>query len=155
MNRRTLVSSIGLLAVTGLAACGNTATATTNLEMVKTYVDDGVDALTAAAQVYLASSTAPETTKNTVQQIMNAMASARVAFDKITVPADARSAALEILGFINQLTPLLTPQLGSAAPYIPLVIAVIGAFVNQLPPPASATTTPPAALHRMAMSARR
>ena len=53
------------------------------------------------------------------------------------------------------LAPMVAPFLGAAAPYVPLAIAVVSAFVQSLPAPANAPATPPAALSRKAAQFRR
>lgn len=134
----------------GLAAC-NTSSSQTSLAQAKAYMDAGVAAVLAAAQQYLMGPPAPAAAMS--QAVSDAMAkleSLKTTLDTVTLVADWKSGAMEVLALIQQILPMVTPFLGAAAPYVPLAIAVITAFIASLPPPADAPATPPAALTRKA-----
>ena len=68
---------------------------------------------------------------------------------------DWKAAAQEALVVVLQLNPLVGGFLGAAAPYVPIAIAVVNAFIAALPPPANAPPVPPAQLTRKAAEYRR
>lgn len=147
MLRRTALLTLPAL----LAACSGLdfSNAGITLDQVKEYTDDVVDALSAAANTYLVKSP-----NATVQAALQQLEQVRQAIDAATAPESARAAVDEALAFLNQLTPVLSPFLGAAAPYVPIAIAVLHNFVHNLGLPPNAPPTPPAALHRAAVAYR-
>ena len=143
MHRRALLAA----AASALALAGCTSTQTTTLAQAKMYLDVGVTALQAAAQQYLAGPPLPSAANAAlVNGIVAQMTQAKTTLDGTVAVADWQAGAEEVLQEMQQLEPLVAPYLGKAAPYVPLSIAVVQAFIASLPPPASATATPPAAL---------
>jgi hypothetical protein len=120
------------------------------LAQVQVWATDAIDAVSAAAQTYLAS---PVTAANKalVTTIVADLQTAKAAITAVVNVSDARSIALEVVAFIQQIEPVVAPFLGSAAPYIPVAIAVLQAFIAGLPLPPDASTSPPVELHRMAL----
>lgn len=152
-RRHILVASPAAMAV--LAGC-STGSSSVQFDQAKAWLDAGSVAVMAAAQQYLAGPPVPPAaTAATVQQALVALQQAKTAVDALTVPADWKSGAVEVLALIQQLSPMVAPFLGAAAPYVPLAIAVVTAFVQSLPAPANAPATPPAALSRKAAQFRR
>lgn len=150
MLRRHLLAGTAA-ACLPLSLLGCSGTQATTLAMAQSYLDTSVNALLAAAQAYLAGPPAPPATAAAqIKAIMGQLVSAQAALDKVTVEADWKSEATKILATMNELTPTVSPYLGEAAPYLPLAIAVVQAFINSLPPPADAPPTPPAALKKKA-----
>lgn len=152
MNRRSLLRSLPLgLLVFG---CSPTTPGATSvpMNMLKAYGDDVINALSAAAQAYVVSPGA----KNTaiVNQIVGYLQSTKDALDSVQIESDARGIALEVVGFAQQLSPIVAPFLGPAAPFVPIALAVLQAFIASLPPPPAAPPTPPAALHNLALKYR-
>lgn len=149
-RRQTYAMALMPLIMPLLADCSSsTSSSTTPLTQVQAYSDDLINALGAAATAYYASANAMQVTM--VQKIMAELQTLKEAIDAATPSSDIRSTVLNALAFIQQLTPIVTPFLGVAAPYVPLAIAVLQAFVSSLPPPSNAPPTPPAALHAKAM----
>jgi hypothetical protein len=132
-----------------LARCGASGSASVTLAQAKAYADDLINALSAAAQSYLAAPSAAN--KALVTSIVTDLQQAKVAIDAATAESDARGIALQIVALAQQLVPLVVPFLGPAGPYVPLAIAVIQAFIASLPPPPAAPPAPPAALHEMGL----
>lgn len=148
MKRRLLIAAAPLAILAGCATGGSSAA---QFDQAKAWLDAGAVAIMAAAQQYLAGPPAPPAAAAaTVQQALAALQQAKTAVDALTVPADWKSGAVEVLALIQQLSPIVAPYLGGAAPYVPLAIAVVTAFVQSLPAPANAPATPPAALTRKA-----
>ena len=146
-NRRAalrLSGGIASLAAFGLLGACSTTSAGTSLDMAKTYGDDLIAALLAAAATYNASPNANPIVAGT---IVPDLEQAKVALDGATSASDARGIVLQILAAAQTAMPMLSPFLGAAGPYIPLAIAVLQAFAQSLPPPPAAPPTPPAALH--------
>jgi hypothetical protein len=148
MQRRNVLALTGAALL--LASCGDTpGSPAVTFDQVKAYVDAGVAALDAAAQQFLMGPPAPSAANAVlVQQIIGALDQTKTALDGVTVPADYKAGLMQAIALIQQLAPMVTLQLGAAAQYIPLVIAVAQAFIAALPPPADAPPTPPAALAR-------
>lgn len=155
MNRRTLLSATALtLPMAMLSACGliGTPAGATNLQMAQVYADDLADAVSAAAQIYLAGPPAPDAAQAAlVSGLIADLQTARRALDAATAASDARGIAKQLLTAALNLSPMITALLGPAAGYIPLAIGVVQAFIDSLPPPPAAPVTPPAALHRAAL----
>lgn len=159
LNRRGLLANSGIgLGVLALSACGmNFSNAGITLATVKAYVDDVVDVVSAAAQTYVNSAGAKAV--DTVQQILADLTQAKQYVDQAATPADAKSAVVEVLNFVQELlhflmmsAPMLIP--GPVAAAIPIALAVLQAFVNALPMPPNAPPSPPVALHRQAVMVR-
>jgi hypothetical protein len=149
MQRRVLLtSSAVILAV--LAGCAGSASVTT-LAQAQAYMNAGVAALQAAAQQYLAGPPLPSAASAAlVSNTVTALTTVKTALDAETVPANWQAGALQAIALMQQLEPLVAAYLGTAAPYVPLAIAVIQAFIASLPPPVAAPVVPPAALARKA-----
>lgn len=156
MYRRTLISTIPLLASGALlAGCVGTPGAVT-FAQARAYMDDAVDAVLAAAQAYIVGTPRPpQASIDVVISLSTALENARTALDATTVVANWQAGAIEALAVLQQLTPLVAAFLGAAAPYVPLAIAVIEAFIQSLPPPPAAPVTPPAALAQKALQYHR
>lgn len=156
MHRRTLLQATALtLPMAMLAGCGliGTPAGATNLQMAQLYADDLSDAVSAAAQVFLAGPPVPTATQAaTVTGLIADLQTARKALDAATAASDARGIAKQVLTAVGNLAPVLTGTLGPAAAYIPLALAVIQTFIDSLPPPPATPPTPPAALHKAAMA---
>lgn len=155
MNRRSLLTGLGLAAL--LAGC-TSPSADAQFAQAKAYLDAGTAALLAAAQQYLIGPPPPTTANaQAVRTGMAALEQARTTLDAITLPQDWKSGALEAVSVMQALAanPVLTPFLGPAAPYIPLVIAVVTAYINALPAPINAPPAPPPALQAKARQYRR
>jgi len=153
MQRRVLLAT-SCAAV--LARCGTTGTAAVTLAQAQAYLTTGVAALEAAAEQYLAGPPVPSAGDTAlVNSVVAALNAATGALEGVTVPATWQAGALEVVGLMQQLDPLVARYLGDAAPYIPLAIAVIQSFIATLPAPADAPVTPPAPLARKAMELRR
>lgn len=159
LNRRGLLANSGIgLGVLALSACGmDFSNAGVTLATVRAYVDDTADVVSAAAQAYISSAGAKAT--DTVQQVLADLEQAKQFVDQAATPADAKSAVIEVITFVNQLlhvlmmaAPVLIP--GPAAAAIPIALAVLQAFVNALPMPPNAPPSPPVALHRQAVMVR-
>lgn len=129
----------------------------TSFEMTKAYSNDLANALSASADVFLAS-TNPTPTAAQLSLVLHAKTSIQQAKDIInstTAPSDARTAVQTVITDVGLMAPLLGPLLGPAALYIPLAVAVLQAFIDSLPPPPNAPPMPPAALHEKAMAYHR
>jgi hypothetical protein len=153
MNRRTLLSAAALaLPLPFLAACGLTSSGATPLAMAKVYADDLANAVSAAANIYLAGPPKPTAANAAlVGQLVDGLQQARAALDATTEASDAKGIVLQVIAGVQQLVPLVTPYIGPAGAYIPLAIAVLQAFVQSIPAPPDAPPTPPASLHRAAL----
>lgn len=128
-----------------LAACA-TSNATT-LDMAKAYLDAGSAAVLVAAQQFLAGPPKPTTaTAEIVTAFLADLQKVKTTLDTVTAVGGWQAAATQALADMQQLTPLVAVFLGAAAPYVPLAIAVVQAFLAGLPPPAAAPVTPPAVL---------
>lgn len=150
-SRRSFLFATGALCVPlPFIACSG-ADATTSLALAKTYGDDLANALSAAAQAYLAGTPAPSPAQAAlVSTAVSDLQTARAALDAATVPANAVQAADEVIAVARKLSPIVSPYLGPAAPYLPLALGVLQAFVDSLPPPPATPAVPPAGLHIMA-----
>lgn len=153
MKRRALLSTVGLLPL--LAGCLSTSNrnATVTVPQVQEYTNDLVNALSAAGLAYINTTPPPSAVQITVvQTVINGLQSVNRTVQSVTAVPDLRSAVLEGVALANQLSPLVTPFLGPAAPYVPIAIAVLQAFVQSLPAPADAPQKPPVALHRVGLT---
>ncbi len=154
MLRRTALLTIpaGLLALAGCSTTSGTSPMT--VAQIKPWVDAVVGAAMAAAQTYLASSP-PPTPANAaiVQGLITNLTTAKTAFDGLTDTATAQTTALQIVGLVQNLLPIVSGYFppGIAAD-ISLGLSIVQAFIAALPPPASAPATPPATLQRAAMA---
>lgn len=156
MNRRTLLSATALtLPMALLAGCGliGTPAGATNLQMAQLYADDLSDAVSAAAQVFLAGPPVPTAAQTaTVTGLIADLQTARKALDAATAASDARGIAKQLLAAAGNLAPMITAVLGPVVALdVQLAISVVRTFVDTLPPPTDAGPTPPAALHRAAL----
>lgn len=141
------VASVAALAL--VPGCASTSGATP-LQMAQAYGDDFVTLVMAAAAAYEA-----EPNPNPiVATVITDLQAAQAALDGATVASGAQGVVGQILAGWQKLAPFVSPFFGAAAPYIPLVIAVLEAFVAEQPPPAGATPTPPAAVHSAATKYR-
>ena len=145
MNRRTVLIAIPLVVV----GCTGT-NAQVTLDQAKAYASDVVNAVSAAAQSYVASPLAKDATA--VSESVAGLQALNKAIQETTVATTARSVITEIITGVNELLPLVMPFLGVAGPYIPMALAVLQAFLAALPPPVDAPATPPAELHRFALT---
>jgi hypothetical protein len=154
ITRRNALSACAMmLPLPFLVACGLTSPSATSLDMAKAYADDLANAVSAAANVYLAGPPKPTAANLAlVTQLVAGLQQARTALDATTAASDAKGIALQVLAGVQQLVPMVSPFLGAAAPYVPLAIAVVQAFVQSIPPPAEAPPAPPAELHRAGMA---
>ena len=145
MTRRALTASGFTALVVSLTGCG--ADSATQFAQAKLYLDTAVAAVTAAGQQFLAGPPAPSAANaSLVRALISGLSQAQSAIANVTVPADWKAGAMQVLAIIQQMSPLVSPFLGAAAPYIPLAVAVVMAFIESLPPPANTPATPPAAL---------
>ena len=155
MYRRNLLKTAAAALPVWLVACTGTPSAD-QFAMAKAYLDTGVSAVLAASQAYLAGPPVPSPqSAATIVAIMADLESVKATIDGTVSDADWKSGAIQALAAMQQLSPLVTAFLGAAAPYVPLAIAVVSAFVQYLPPPVSAPPVPPAALVRKAAQYRR
>lgn len=152
MLRRNLLLA-SALAPAFLIGCASTTSPTVSLQMVQAYVSDLVNAVSAAAQAYLAGSS--ESNSPLVSSIVSELQTLNTTIQGLTDPTSVKSAALEVLAAVQQIGPFIAPFLGPAGPFIPLAVAVVEAFVQSLPAPSEAPPQPPAALHRMAATYHR
>lgn len=154
MSRRQAAKTL-LLASTGLAlsACVSGSPGAVALETAQNYATTVADALAAAAQAYTAQAGAVSV--DVVQKVADDLEKAAHEFAALGDVSTARSAALSVLGFAQQLAPLVAAFLGAAAPYVPIALVVIQAFIQALPMPAEAPVQPPAALRAQAAKLRR
>lgn len=155
-RRYFLVAASALAPSLWLAACGTTpAQQQVTFDKAKSYFDTGALAVMAAAQTYLAKNPAAATAA-IVQQGITTLTQVKQTVDAATLPANWKAGVLEGLSVIQQLQPTLAPIEGTAvAGGIDLTIAVVTAFVQQLPDPAPQQPAPPAALRAMALRYRR
>lgn len=151
MNRRTLIAAAPLaaLAVAGCAFFKNPQGGVT-LDKAKAYASDLNGALHQAASVFTASPQATADQKALVAKVLADLDTANAAFQAAQVVTDAKSIAQQVIAFAQQIVPIVAPFAGAAGPYFALALAVLQAFVADLP--SSAPTTPPAALHRAALA---
>jgi hypothetical protein len=147
MLRRQFLPLPLFLAVTACSTGG--AASQITLVQVQAYSDDLINALAAAAQAYGADPNATQVVL--VDQIVEDLQQAKLAIDSAQSETDARAIALEVVSFVQQLLPIVTPFLGAAGPYVPLAVAVLQAFVTSLPVPPNTPVQPPAELHRLAL----
>lgn len=156
MLRRTFLSgTTALLPLAVLLSCTGT-TSATQFAMAKSYLDAGVGAVLAGSQTFLAGPPLPTPqTAATVTAIMEKLSAAKSAIDGTVAVTDWQAGANEVLSTMQLLSPLVAGSLGAAAPYIPLAIAVVTAFIQSLPPPVTAPPVPPAALTHKAAEYRR
>ena len=155
MKRRALLAGLSLAAF--VAGCASP-TANAQFAQAKAYLDAGSAALLAAGQQFLIGPPPPSSAAaQAVQTAMAGLVQARTTLDAITLPADWKSGALEAVSVMQALAanPALAPYLGPAAPFIPLAIAVVTAYINALPPPVNAPPAPPPALQAKARQYRR
>jgi len=152
-RRTTLAFATALIPSTILAACSGTpAQQQVTFDKAKSYFDTGAMAVMAAAQTYLASSPPPAAASATIVRDASArLQQIKTTLDGATLSANWKASVLEGLSLIQQLQPTLAIVEGPAAQYIPLVIAIVTAFVQQLPDPAPQQPAPPAALRAMAL----
>jgi hypothetical protein len=145
MLRRTLLAGASILP---LSACGlNFSGAGVTLDSVKLYTDDVVDALGAGVAAYLA-----QRPSVVVQGVFADLQAARLKVDATVTPENARDVVKEALSFLRELSPIVLPFLAAGvAPYVPLAIDVLDAFVSATPPPPAAPPTPPPQLRRAAL----
>jgi hypothetical protein len=136
----------------------------TPVSMAQAYADDLADALSAAADTYLASTTPPVPTdaqKAAVTQEKTDIQAAKVQLDAAlssivtTVPTTALDTVKLIIVDGKKLIPLVSSYLGDAALYVDLAFGVLQTFVDSIPPPPDAPPVPPAALHKKAVAYRR
>jgi len=136
-SRRVLLSTVPVLFTSALVACAPGTPGAVSLENTKLWITTVSNALSAAASAY----TGPQMEE--VQTIVRQLAQAATEFAALGDVSTARSAALSIAAMIGKLAPMLTEQLGAAAMYVPIAVAVISAFVAALPPPVGAPAVPP------------
>ena len=135
-----------------LASCANQAQAATTLAQAQAYANDLNGALQAAGQsIVNTGKLAADQVAQATQDLVS-LAAANSAFQAAQAASDVKSIALQVLSFLQRLSPVLAPFTGGAAPFISIGIAVIQAFINGLPLPAGAPPSPPAALHRAALA---
>lgn len=140
------VSVLGGCAQLGLPTQGVT------LEQAQAYVSALAGAVSAGATAFLTRPPTPtERAKALVTQLMSDIQMINAAVQAATETSTAQTTIQQILGTINQLMPLVSPYLGAAAQSISLAIAVLGAFVQNLAPPAHAPLYPPRELRLMAL----
>ena len=150
LNRRNVLVAGSMFSALGaLGACAS-ATAGADLNIVRNYTSVLVNALSAAAATYVANPAAKEAAL--VNKIVADLQILNASVQDVTDISTVKSALLQILPSVGILTPILTPLLGAAAPYLPLAVAVLTAFVQALPLPGP--TTPPAALTAKALEYR-
>ncbi len=157
MNRRSFANLLALSPIGFIAGCGYlTSPNATPFEMLKAYASVTSDAVSAAAQSYLSSKPAPSAKdKALVKKIVADLQATKDAILAAAEPANARQMAQEILTGVQTLMPMVSAFLGAAAPYVPVALGVIQAFINALPPPPDAPAKPPAELQRKAMAFHR
>lgn len=153
ISRRHLLAFSSLAPIPFLTDCSPSSTKGVDLAMVQAYATDLINALSVAAQTYVVQPHA--TSVATVNQIVGYLQQAKEAIQGVQVETDAKGVANEIISFANQLSPIVMPFLGAAAPYLPIAIAVLQSFIASLPAPPQAPPTPPAALHRVALTYHR
>ena len=151
-NRRALICMLfaGTAATLLLTRCANQQGAI-DFATVRAYADDLVDAMGGAAQSYALTKPTPSPDSLAlVADVMKTLLAAKSALDSAKPTADAKTIVLEVISGVQTLTPYLAVILGGAAPYVPIAIALLQAFINGLPAPPDAPPTPPAALHHAA-----
>jgi hypothetical protein len=140
-----------LSALLFLAHCANSGSNVMTLAQIQAYADDLINALSAAGQAYLLSATTTASGKVLVTTVIQDLQQTKIAIDSAVNTTDARATALEIVAFAQQLELLVIPFLGAAAPFVPIALAVLQAFIEALPPPSNAPAMPPAQLHELAL----
>jgi hypothetical protein len=155
LQRRKVLLGSSVFVPLVLLGCSTTpgGTPSVSLDMAKAYLDDLVNAVSAAAQAYLAGSTT-NINSATVAALVADLQALNSAVQSITDVTNIKSISLQILAAVNQVVPFVAPFLGPAGPFVPLAIAVIQAFVQSLPAPPDAPPQPPAQLHAKAMTYR-
>jgi hypothetical protein len=128
--------------------------AAVSLAQVQAYAGDLVNALSAAAQTYLTLPSVTATDKVLVTTIVADLQQANTAIAAVVNVTNAQSIALQIVAFATQLEPLVLPFLGAAAPFVPVAMALLQAFIQSLPAPPATPVTPPVQLHSMALKYR-
>jgi len=155
MFRRSILGFTAMLPLGFLADCAGTQGAMT-FAQAKAYADAAIGAALAGAQQYLASTPPPPVANATlVADLANKLQAIKTELDGTTVVPNWQAGAQEALAVLQQLSPMVAVFLGPAAPFLPVAIGVIQAFIAGLPPPADAPPTPPAALTRKAMEYHR
>ena len=152
VNRRALICMLfaGTAATLLLTRCANKQGAI-DFATVRAYADDLVDAMGGAAQSYALTKPTPSPDALAlVSDVMRTLLAAKSALDGATPSSDAKTIILEVISGVQTLTPYLAMALGGAAPYVPIAIALLQAFINNLPAPPDAPPQPPAALHHAA-----
>lgn len=150
MNRRQLLSLSALSVPFVLLGCqtGTQSGGGVTFDQAKAYVNDLSLAVIAAAKVYAADPMSPQS--DNVRKIAADLEAANQSFQAITDVANARSIAISVIQFVQQLSPIIAPFLGPAGAVLPLALAVVQAFVLGLPVPPQAPPRPPAALRARA-----
>ena len=147
MQRRTFLA----LSATGFASACSMYPGATPLDMAKNYAAVLADAISAAADAFLASTPPPPKQQaDLVQSIVDKIQAAKDQLTAAVDPANAKVAAKEVVAGVRFLSGMVSSYLGSAAAYVPVALDVLSAFINALPPPANAPATPPAELQRAA-----
>ena len=143
MNRRNLLATSLSLALFGCSATEDPMAWT----RAKAYMKDGLGAVLASAQQYVALKPPPDA--KTVALVTSIVGSLQVidsSLDGAVTAAEWRTLAAEALADVQILLPYVAVFLGPAAPFIGMAVAVVEAFVQHLPPPPDAPAVPPAAL---------
>src|ERR1700761_452252 len=157
VTRRTVAITSAISLGLALTGCGSTPAAQqANWDQAKSYLDSGIAASMAAAQQFLNGpppATGPIAT--TVQDVVAQLGPLQQQLDAEPLPANWKAGALQALSFIQELEPAVGQFLGPAAATIPIVIAVVEAFVNGLPAPSTAPKNPPTALTAKAAQYRK
>jgi hypothetical protein len=146
-HRRGLLAGALALSVFGCQTPPGGTAPTVTLDMAKAWAGDLAGALVAAASAY--SGPNADQARTAAGKLQQAAADFAAMGDVSTT----RSAAISVLTLCQQVAALV-PLPGDLAIYIPMGIAVLQAFVADLPPPPDAPAQPPAALHRAAMRGR-
>jgi sulfur relay (sulfurtransferase) complex TusBCD TusD component (DsrE family) len=152
MHRRTILAASALVPMTWFVGCA--ADASVKLAQAKSYAQVLTNALAAAGQAFLASSTVTPDQSKLVIEILKSIDTANAALQAAVAATDARGVAEQIVAAATRLTPLVEPFAGAAGPYIPLAVSVLAAFVASLPPPPAAPAEPPPALRALALKRR-
>ena len=150
MLRRSILGCAALLPVAMLVDCTGTQGAVT-FEQAKAYADAAIGAALAGSQQYLASTPPPSAANALVVTVLvTRLEAIKGSIDGTTTVPNWQAGAQEALAVLQQLSPMIAPFLGPAAPFLPIAIGVIEAFIAGLPLPVNAPPTPPAALSRKA-----
>lgn len=148
LTRRAFLPAILLAGCTGTSGQPGV-----TLDQAKAYAIDLIDALSAAGQTYVASSSAKD--PQLVTTLMDDLQQSRTAIENVSSASGAKAVTEQVISFAQQLLPIVTPLMGAVAPYAALALAVLQAFVASLPPPPQAPDAPPAQLHRAALKYRK